>query len=50
MLLLWAENVYTAWRLRGTLKVICSMHNKDIYKENWKIPAVRQQFSVHRSI
>jgi hypothetical protein len=26
------------------------MHNKIIYNENWKIPAARQQFSVHGSI
>jgi hypothetical protein len=26
------------------------MHNKNIYNENWKIPASRQQFSVHGSI
>jgi hypothetical protein len=26
------------------------MHNKNIYNENWKIPAVWQQFSVRGSI
>jgi hypothetical protein len=26
------------------------MHNRNIYKENWKIPAARQQFSVRGSI
>jgi hypothetical protein len=26
------------------------MHNKNIYNENWKIPAAQQQFSVHGSI
>jgi hypothetical protein len=26
------------------------MHNKNIYNENWKIPAARQQFSVRGSI
>jgi hypothetical protein len=30
LLLLWAENFYTTWRLRGTLKVLCNMHNKKI--------------------
>jgi hypothetical protein len=26
------------------------MHKKNIYNENWKIPAARQQFSVRGSI
>jgi hypothetical protein len=50
LLLLWAENFYTTWQLRGTLKVFCNMYNKNIYNENLKIPAARQQFSVRRSI
>jgi hypothetical protein len=43
LLLLWAENFYTTWRLRGTLKVFCDMRNK-------KIPAAGQQFSARGSI
>jgi hypothetical protein len=50
LLLLCAENFYTTWQLRGTLKVFCNMHNKNIYNENWKIPAAWQQFSVCGSI
>jgi hypothetical protein len=46
LVLLWAENVYTTWRRRGALKVFLNMHNKNIYKENWKVPAAQQQFSV----
>jgi hypothetical protein len=50
LLLLWAENFYPTWCLHDTLKVFCNMHNKNIYNENWKIPAVWQQISVCRSI
>jgi hypothetical protein len=50
LLLQWAEHFYATWRLRGTLKDFCNMHNKNIYNENWKIPGARQQFSVSRSI
>jgi hypothetical protein len=28
------------------LEVFCNMQNKNIYNENWKIPATRQQFSA----
>jgi hypothetical protein len=49
LLLLWAENFYTTWRLWDTLKVFCNVHNKKIYNENWKIPTVRQQFIVSGS-
>jgi hypothetical protein len=31
-------------------KLLCNMHNKNIYNENWKISAARQQFSVRGSI
>jgi hypothetical protein len=46
LLLLLAEDFYTIWRLRITLKVLC----KNIYNENWKIPAAQQEISVHGSI
>jgi hypothetical protein len=50
MLVLWTENFYTTWRLLGTLKdFFCNMHN-NIYKNNWKIPAARQQFTARGSI
>jgi hypothetical protein len=49
LILLWAENFYTTWRLHGILKVFCNMHN-NIYNENWRISAAWQQFSVRGSI
>jgi len=35
LLLLRAERFYMTWRLRGTVIVVCNMHN-NIYSENWK--------------
>jgi hypothetical protein len=46
LLLHWAENFYTTWRLCVTLKVFCNRHNKDLYNENWKIPSVLEHFSL----
>jgi hypothetical protein len=31
LLLLWAENFYTTWRLHGTSEAFRNMHNKNIY-------------------
>jgi hypothetical protein len=46
---LWREDLDTIWRLRGTFNsFFCNMHN-NIYNENLKIPAPRQQFSVRGS-
>jgi hypothetical protein len=50
LLLLWAENFYTTWRLHDTLKIFYNIHNKKIYNKNWKIPAAQHQFSVRGSI
>jgi hypothetical protein len=36
LLLLWDENCYRTWPLRGTLRVFCNMHNKNIYNEYWQ--------------
>jgi hypothetical protein len=45
-----SRKFYTTWRLHSTLKVFCNIHNKNIYNENWKIPAARQLFSVRGSV
>jgi hypothetical protein len=51
LLLLWAQNFYTIWRLCGTLKkFFCNMHNKNIYNKNLKISTAWQQFTVHGNI
>jgi hypothetical protein len=34
LLVIWAKSFYTTWRLRGTLKFVCNMHNKNIHNEN----------------
>jgi hypothetical protein len=36
------------FQLRGSF--FCNIHNKNIYNENWTIPAALQQFSVRRNI
>jgi hypothetical protein len=40
--------IFTA--ARHFKSVFCNMDNKNIYNENWKIPAARQQFSVRGRI